>query len=128
MLKRLAALLFIFAIAGQIYAGVCGCISGDNEPEHSCCKRDKADGDSLTGKTCCDADCVIGSADKLAQDRTKPAPQIQFQALKISALLPTFTFEPAVTLQLLSPPRSERHRLRYSRSPDLYLRHHAFLI
>jgi hypothetical protein len=128
MLKRLAAFLFIFVIAGQVSAGVCGCVRGETESKHSCCKRDKKAGDSIRGKSCCDVDCMAGQSDRPVQDRTTPQAKLQFKTADQPREALKLTFEPVPIQSTVSVNRFTNHRLKYARPPELYLRHHAFLI
>lgn len=128
MLKRLAAFLFIFAIAGQVYAGVCVCLGGDKEAAHSCCKREKEARDSISGKAGCETDCAASPAGKPVIDRIEPAAKIKFQAVQFSPAVPRISFENIRTGSSVPIRPFADHRLKYARPPDLYLRHHAFLI
>jgi hypothetical protein len=128
MLKRLAALLFIFVMAGQVSAGVCGCLGGENRAQHSCCKRKKMSRDAISAKSCCETDCLVRHSEKLVQDRTQAGPKIKFQAAAspvkpgLALLLPTTT-----RIAVVVSPYSD-HRLKYARPPELYVRHRALLI
>lgn len=128
MLKRLASILFVFAIVGQVYAGVCGCLIGDDEATHSCCKRSKAAGDAIKAKDCCAADCEVQQADLLTQDRSNPTPQIKLQAVKPAAAIPAIPVEWVASTSSIITQQIADHQLKHPRPPDLYLRHHAFLI
>lgn len=128
MLKRFASLLFIFAIAGQVYAGVCGCLGGDDEATHSCCKSNKASGDAIKAKDCCAADCEVRQADRLTQDRSNPTPQINLQAARPTTSFPAISVEWAAIERSVTIRQFARHRVKHPRPPELYLRHHAFLI
>ena len=128
MLKRLTAIFFVFVIAGQVSAGVCGCVGGENKARHSCCKRDKTAGDSIRSKGCCDADCMVRQSDRPVQDRTAPQAQLQFQTADEPLEVLKFTFERAPVYRTVSVNDFTNHRLKYARPPELYLRHHAFLI
>ena len=128
MLKRLAAFLFIFAIVGQIYAGVCGCAGGHNQPRHSCCKRQKSVGDTISSKGCCDTDCMAQRSENVVQKRTEPASKIKFEAFKENAELPRMAFAPVTAADVARIPPFAEHRLKYPRAPELYVRNCAFLI
>src|SRR5436309_947504 len=78
MLKRLIAIFFIFLIAGQVSAGMCGCLRDVSQPQHSCCRHKKSANDSIRQKGCCDNDCAMSQSERLPQDRT-------FTAFKISS-------------------------------------------
>jgi hypothetical protein len=128
MLKRFAAILFIFVMVGQVSAGVCGCLGGPRADQHSCCKREKVSGDSVRTKGCCDGDCIGRQSEELAQDRTQPATKIKFQSGGKRINLGQTLFSPiAARMPVVVSPYSD-HRLKYARPPELYLRHHAILI
>src|SRR5947209_20214456 len=99
MLKRLTAILFIFVMAGQISAGVCGCLGGDSRPQHSCCERKKSVGDALRRKGCCDDnDCSIRQSERLPQDRTNATARVTL-GIAAEPVIPRLeSFEP-ITLQ-----------------------------
>jgi hypothetical protein len=128
MVKRLIALLFIFVIAGQVSAGVCGCIGGGNKPKHSCCKRKKAAGDVMSAKGCCGTNCMVRQSQKVIQDRTASAPEIKFQTVIIPTQVAAPGFRPMVSHEPFVFARFSNNRLKYPRPPDLYLLHQAFLI
>jgi len=57
-MKRFAALIIMLVLAGQVLAGVCECLSGDDG--HSCCEKSQ----ELTLKRppcCTDGDCMSTS-------------------------------------------------------------------
>ncbi|MDI1242530.1 MAG: hypothetical protein PSX80_11470 [bacterium] len=129
MLKWVTSLLLLFALTGQVWAGVCGCFE-DHDDSHSCCKPDKSGKDSLAAPPCCSADCesIVSSqipgknTDRISQDSSSkeiaPAANSAF-----SPVLPLAVYSTVRPLKLLG------HRLKLARPPDaLYLRHHSFLI
>ena len=128
MVKRLAAFLFIFVIAGQVSAGVCGCMGGESNSKHSCCKREKGGVDSIRAKGCCDTDCMARQSDRPVQDRRAPQPQLHFQTAVEPVEVLKFVFDRVAVRRTVSVNRFTNHRLKYARPPELYLRHHAFLI
>lgn len=128
MLKRIAALLFVLAIAGQVYAGVCGCMDANDEATHSCCKRSRSSSGAIKAKDCCAADCSRPQTERPTQDRSNPRPQIKLQAVTPSVQLPAVSVERTSVTPLLTKQRLTDHRLKRPRPPELYLRHHAFLI
>jgi hypothetical protein len=128
MLKRLVAIIFVFVVAGQVSAGVCGCVGGGNKSIHSCCKRDKIAGDSIRNKGCCDAECMVRQSDRPVQDRRAPQAELQFQTADEPLDVLKFTFERVAVRRAVSSNHFTNHRLKYARPPELYLRHHAFLI
>jgi hypothetical protein len=128
MLRRLAAILFVFVIAGQVSAGVCGCLGGANKPRHSCCEPKQTGPDAMRPPNCCDEDCMVRQAEKLPQDRTQPAAKIKFQVIAKEAPVLRSTLQRIEARTSLGDSPYSDQRLKYSRPPNLYLRHHAFLI
>jgi hypothetical protein len=128
MLKRIAAILFIFVVAGQVSAGVCGCFGEGSNLRHSCCKREKAGIDSMRPTTCCDSECAMQPSERVLQDRTEPAAKVTFETVTSSSAIQHLSFRPIAALKPFDFAPFANHRLKYSRPPELYLRHHAFLI
>ena len=128
MLKRLTAIFFIFLIAGQVSAAVCGCLGGESQPQHSCCKHERSANDSLRQKGCCDNDCAMSQSERLPQDRTITSFKITSKAVAEPATPKLEKFVPITTLNIARTISAIDQRLTYSRPPELYLRHHAFLI
>jgi len=128
MLKRLTAIFFIFLIAGQVSAGVCGCLGDGDRPQHSCCKHERSASDALRRKGCCDNDCAMSQSERVPQDRTITAFKITSKAIPEPAIPKLENFVPVESPSFASSIAAVDHRLKYSRPPELYLRHHAFLI
>lgn len=128
MPRRIAALLFIIAIVGQFYAGVCGCVGGGAQPRHSCCKRQKTVGDVISRKNCCPSECLLQPSEKPLQDRVQATAKIKFETVKAAVETPRSSFERIVVVDVVRLPPFSNHRLKYPRPPELYLRHRAFLI
>jgi hypothetical protein len=131
MLKRFSALFFILAVAGQAFAGVCVCLDPQAAaPKHSCCKRPKKASASVASKGCCETECGQISNQNATRNASENysvrfAPRTGGEVLS-----PTFwpplkeaTFRPQA---LASPFLNDRHK--FARPPDLYRRHHSFLI
>jgi len=130
MLKRVTSLLLLFALTGQVWAGVCGCFDDHND-SHSCCRPDKSGKDSLAAPPCCSADCesMTGSqvpgknADRISPD----AASKQIAPDPVSAF--RHALPRVVRLDVRPSNVLGNHRLKHARPPDaLYLRHHSFLI
>ena len=128
MVKRFIALLFIFVIAGQVSAGVCGCLGAASKPKHSCCKRKKAAADVMSAKGCCGTNCMVRQSEKVVQDRTASVPEIKFQAETSATQVTASVFKPIVSRGPVVQAPFANHRLKYPRPPDLFLLHRAFLI
>lgn len=56
VMKRIAIILFLFALVAQASAAVCSCLS--EVDEHSCCKRKVSSERSISAPPCCDSDCT----------------------------------------------------------------------
>lgn len=128
MVKRLTALFFIFLIAGQAYAGVCGCLSGQSMPHHACCKRQKLKIDSMRATTCCDTDCILRQSEKLPQDKSQAVDKLKFQPIaEPSAVVQISSLPVLVRMVPAALPKFD-HRLKFARPPDIVVLNCAFLI
>ena len=128
MLKRLAAVLFIFVIAGQVSAGVCGCLGAENTDQHSCCKRNKLGVDEMRAPACCDKNCIATVSERLSQDRTELSVKLKFKVAIEPAAMQRVLFQPLPIVRPVTVSAFADHRLKYSRPPNLFLLHRAFLI
>ena len=128
MLKRLTAIFFIFLIAGQVSAGVCGCLSDVSQPQHSCCRHKRSANDAVRRKGCCDNDCAMSQSERLPQDRTITSFEITSKAVAQPLTPKVENFTAVAVPNMAFAVTAGDHRLKYSRPPELYLRHHAFLI
>lgn len=83
----------------------------------------------MQAKGCCDTGCVERQSGNLAQDRNKPLGYLQFKKVGGPPGTHRILFLSTVIIArtVVAAPYSN-HRLKYSRPPNLYLRHHAFLI
>ncbi|MBV6495104.1 MAG: hypothetical protein DYH05_07840 [Acidobacteria bacterium ACB1] len=127
MLRRLSAILFILALAGQIYAGVCGCMGGESEAAHACCKPKTAVENSMQGKACCETVCAMSHSENTVPDRLETIAKITFQASE-PPTVPTFAFAPRSVVRTSNTPTRVLLDAAHVRPPELYLRHRAFLI
>jgi hypothetical protein len=124
MMKRLGALILMLVLAGQILAGVCECLSGDDS--HSCCEKSQ----ELTLKRppcCTDGDCLssgdsrqystnlfsirFSGHEHAVNPGSTELKSFQEDAFPESVLLKSFEGE--------SPPLTAR---------DLFITHHEILI
>jgi hypothetical protein len=128
MVKRLTALFFIFLIAGQAYAGVCGCLSGQSMTQHACCKRQKLKIDSMRSTTCCDTDCILRQSEKLPQDRTQAVDKLLFQHIAEPLAIVQISFHPVLVRTAPAALSKVDHRLKFARPPDIVVLNCAFLI
>lgn len=126
MIRRLAVLIFIAAASSQAFAGLCFCEETLAVP--SCCKR-KADANNyLTRKSCCDdGNCSVQRSNAPAAALSEAAVVASHDAATVPNL-PNFI---APELYSAGPDRISfaAGRCKYRpRAPELYVRHHAFLI
>ncbi|HQZ81830.1 MAG TPA: hypothetical protein PLR83_01300 [Pyrinomonadaceae bacterium] len=127
MLRRFAAVIFILALAGQIYAGVCGCIGGKSEAAHACCKPKTAIENSMQGTTCCETACAMSHSENIVPDRLETLAKITIQAVEPSRAV-AFTFGERSVLYKYNAPTRVIRGAASVRPPELYLRHRAFRI
>ena len=129
MLRRLAALLFVFALAGQVMASVCVCFESVNAAKHKCCIKTGSQATSVTPKGCCDEEncqisgqSVLGRAtgNRLVNFVPTAEPAGEGKLLRPFAIF-------SVPKDLVPAPFVDQ-RIKFARPPDLYLRHHSFLI
>jgi hypothetical protein len=131
MLKRIAALLFIIVLAGQVLAGVCVCLDekGSGHSKMSCCKRKKIVVPSMSKKPCCDSPCGQPMSETLPRSLSDSSIKIPLaERTAVEKLLISLNRR---TTQAMLPPvhkRSKEASLRKSNPPNLYLYNHAFLI
>lgn len=129
MLKRATAFLFVLLIAGQVWAGVCGCLEDGDHERSSCCMRDRSDAASMNKIPCCESDC--GDLDTQATPRTNTENSMKLtlrdnpEAYTLTAVFKFVPFR-ARGNDLERPKGFVRPHL--PRPPELYLRNHAFLI
>jgi hypothetical protein len=132
MLKRLFALVFIFVLGGQVWAGVCLCWQGSEEGGHakmSCCKKEKVQAPSISAKTSCDSPCGTPTNDRLPRSQSDASIKVP---LPVLSAVEKFVNALPVRANFEAPPliskRSGDLPLQLSHSPDLYLQNHSFLI
>jgi hypothetical protein len=129
--KRLVPLFFIFVLAAQVWAGVCGCFE-DEKNSHSkmsCCKRAKSAQASVSAKPCCDTACGESTENKSPRLPSDSGMKIPTPVLAaVEKLIVSFDLKPNYSPL---PKISKRGTVACSiltRPPDLYLQNHAFLI
>ena len=83
MLKQLAVLIFILAVAGQASAFVCDCIK--NSAAHVCCEKRTPSSTSFSTRGCCSKNCLTVSDNTLLQNRMENP----------TGIYPTVGLEPA---------------------------------
>ena len=128
MFRRFAAFLFVLTMAGNLWAGVCGCI-GDADHQDPCCKRELNAKDSFSAKPCCDDNCLTSGSVSTPRTQGESTVKIPLPADEIAVeAIRTFAFDPSVVRRSeISVPFVDK-RLIFPRPPDLYLKHHSFLI
>ncbi|MBV9215772.1 MAG: hypothetical protein JO053_06305 [Acidobacteria bacterium] len=126
MLRRTAALIFVLGIVGQAWAAACIC--DGSLPIHSCCKRKVEKNDYFSQKGCCEGEnCVIRRSAPPLAGLSQAASVSTITAAEASKIF-RLTF---LKLSKNEPVRDTAAAGRYRswpRAPDLYVRHHAFLI
>ncbi|MFN6962198.1 MAG: hypothetical protein ACK4S4_00355 [Pyrinomonadaceae bacterium] len=132
MLKRFAILFFILTLAGHALGGVCGCFDLERKGRaaHSCCKKSRTKITNVKSKDCCDTDCSMSRGERPPHGKAADT-----AAVKLKTKVPVVDvavrpiWDPVVAASTFTPPSpAAGHRLRHSRPPDLYLRHHSLLI
>ena len=127
MLTRFATLIFVLAVTGQAFAGVCGCFAIEAKT-HSCCKPHNATQASLYPKGCCDTECLTRVTERTSQGRAEVLSRTTVTPVAEPATSFAWSFEPVAAESQAKTSQLGNHRLKYSRPPELYLRNHAFLI
>lgn len=127
MLKRFATLIFVLAVTGQAFAGVCGCYAVEAKM-HSCCKPHDASYNSLYPKGCCDTECMARATERTSQGRAEVLAKFVGTPVAKPAASFAWSFEPVSVEGHAKTSQLGNHRLKYSRPPELYLLTHAFLI
>lgn len=127
MLKRISASLFIVLLAGQVWAGVCGCVS-DAKSGMNCCKRSRSE-TKMRGRSCCGDSC--GMKAQSNPPRSQSA-QDSFAADTDTPALAPFTVpnngrRHSVGLDLSKASCGTAHAL-FARPPNLVIAHHSFRI
>ena len=127
MIQRLAAFIFIFAVAGQVLASTCICESA--EPVHKCCIRKAEKNDYVSSRGCC------GPENCAVQRSSNPAVRVCHAGISVAAetvlFLPTypaFAFDTALDHDHAPHLLPSGYYRPYARPPDLYVRHHSFRI
>ena len=131
MLKRLTALFFIFALAGQVLAGVCVCLDGKGagKVKTSCCPLKKAKKNSVSKKTCCDSTCVK-KGENFPRSQSESPVKIPLMVRKAVEKFVASLDERFVSTEFAPQPKGilQSSPRKPANPPDLYLQNHAFLI
>src|SRR4029078_12542220 len=96
-----------------------------SQPPHSCCRHKKSATDSVRRKGCCDNDCAMSQSERLPQDRTITSFKITSKAVAEPLTPKVEKFTAVAVPNMAFAVTASDHRLKYSRPPELYLRHHA---
>jgi hypothetical protein len=115
-------------MAGHAAAGVCRCLSGESQPSHSCCKRQKSGGESIKGASCCETDCSVSGSESFPQTRADAAIKLTLKAVPPRTRQRSWFARPFVMARPSLISSKSSHRLKFARPPDLFLNSHAFLI
>src|SRR5690606_9889529 len=128
MLRRLTALVFVLFLAGNVWAGLCGCIDGGDHSASACCKRERSEHTSISPKPCCGSEC--GQPAMSNVHRTKSESGVKVFGSHIPAE-PVRSFVP---MPLIGLEREPLFVIQYPqdplfpRPPDLFIKHSSFLI
>lgn len=132
MLRRIAALFFIFVLAGHVWAGVCGCLGGgpSGGKSVSCCKKKKMKSAAVKAKNCCAAMCSARSGSRTPAAPAEAGVKISAPVLAaVEKLIGSLGWQPSpARRQMLAPPVRQSRAAPLFAPPDLYLQNHAFLI
>src|SRR4051812_50161700 len=109
MLKRVACLIFVLAIAGQAFAGVCGCFAIEGK-HHSCCKPAKVTADAIRPHGCCDTECLKRASERTSQTRTAAAAETTLDLTPAATPALAWSFEPVATASRVKEPPVANHR------------------
>lgn len=127
MFRRMAALIFVIAIAGQAWAGICTCDPASQDV-HSCCKRKSGAVNYLSGKGCCESSKCISTSESPSFTSGVTVPTITSVEVSPSFVIPYVkTVDPDIHRTVVTKSYDGYHH-RYARPPDLYVRHNSFLI
>lgn len=129
MLRWGTSLFLFLALAGQVWAGICGC-SEDHNDSHSCCKRDKSGKDFFTAPPCCDDDCESITGSQIPGKKSERVSQAVHSKHIASDPVAVFWHRcPVVVKPTVASAIRLGHRLKHARPPDaIYLRNNSFLI
>ena len=129
MVKWVASLVMLFALTGQVLAGVCGCLH-QRKDTHSCCKPDKSRKTSISARGCCSPECGVMSTSKTPANKSSNVSTAQVDLKQMNVASSTMSWLTRVTVvREKATSLYFRHRHTLARPPDaLYLRHHSFLI
>jgi hypothetical protein len=131
MLKRFAAFLFILALTGPVWAGVCFCLGGEEDAhaKMSCCKREKVEATSVSASACCDTPCGENGGSKMPRSQTDSSVKIPAPVLAaVEKFINSLNRRPNYAAPRPVPKRAGDAPLQLSHPPNLYLQNHAFLI
>jgi hypothetical protein len=128
MQKRLAVLVFLLAIVGNVWAGVCHCLTDDDHGRASCCKREKVEEPSFSAQPCCGDECGPPLSTGIRAVQADQLTKISFTLQPVE----DFYFQPKVESTGISAyvpgDLAAPGRLYLPRPPELYLVHQSFLI
>jgi hypothetical protein len=127
MLKQLAVLIFILAVAGQALAGVCTCLRSVGDP--ACCEKQGPGATAFSTSGCCGQNCLKITNDTTIQNRAENTsvvysiadPDSDHSGRRFGPPPSTFTFAYTSTPLSFS-------QLAYKPPRELYLRNHTFRI
>lgn len=126
--RRISALIFIFLMAGQAWSAVCPCRTTSKQV-HACCKPKKEKSNYAATKGCCDGSgCFTDRGSNQVVTTLSANPDIIVVQAGSTTALPVSVAPAPIIKSTISLSRYDGFLHRYARPPDLYVRHHAFLI
>ncbi len=126
MLQKLFALIFVLAVAGQAWASACAC--GESRPMHSCCKRAAEKNSYLSTKGCCDDERCVTNRSTAAAASLSQSTIINVETAASPRQLDRFSPAHFLPNEPVRGVVAKGFFRQWPRPPDLYVRHHAFLI
>ena len=125
MLRQLAVLIFILALAGQASAFVCDCIK--NSDAHVCCEKGTPSSTSISTRGCCTQNCLTIPDDTLLQNRIENTTGIYpTVSLGLTSSQRRFGLRPPFFADTSAPQRFSL--IENAALEKLYLRNHTFRI
>ena len=130
MLRRIAAFIFVLTVAGNVWAGLCECIDmGDDHAVSSCCEREHSEQAYMAAKPCCETDCNELTAVSVHRQQSESGIKIPLPAHVLASSPPVPALRMALSAGSMGIDASFVDlRLGFPRPPNLYLKHHSFLI
>src|SRR5690606_6635861 len=128
MQRRLAVIVFLLAIAGNVWAGVCHCLDDGDHSSASCCKRKFDAEPSFSAKPCCGDECGQSNTSVVRAVQTDQLTKVSFTLQPIDSFDFRPEIDPGGANAYVSGCTAAALRVPLPRPPDLYLIHRSILI